>query len=268
LDAATGKVIWRKDEFSGVVPQFFTGMSPIIVNGMVIVHLGEQDNGTIIAYDLITGNQQWKWTGDGPAYSSPVVMTVDGTKQVVVQTEKNILSVAMTDGKLLWQVPTPAQRRFYNSATPIIDGQTVIYTGQGDGTRAIKIQKKGDDFVVNELWKNEQLGTAFNTPVLKDGLLFGLSHRGNLFCLNATNGQTAWTDSIDHKNFGSIIDAGSVILALTSQSELIAFKPSDKAYTEIARIKVADTPTYAHPVIAGNRIYVKDEETLAMWMIE
>ena len=268
LDAVTGKVIWRKDEFSGVVPQFFTGMSPIIVDGMVIAHLGGKDNGAIIAYDLNTGNQKWKWTGDGPAYSSPVLMTVDGTKQVVVQTEKNILGVAMTDGKLLWQVPTPTERRFYNSATPIIDGQKVIYTGQGQGTRAIKVQKQGDDFVIKELWNNNEIGTAFNTPVLKDGFLFGLSDRGKLFCMNATTGQTAWSDTTNHKNFGSLLDAGSVILALTSQSELIAFKPSDKEYKEIALIKVADTPTYAHPVIAGNRIYVKDQETLAMWMIE
>ena len=57
-------------------------------------------------------------------------------------------------------------------------------------------------------------------------------------------------------------------MALPSNSELIAFKPSDKEYTELARIKVADTPTYAHPVIAGNRIYVKDGKTLAMWMIK
>ena len=268
LDAATGKVIWRQDEFSGVVPRFFTGMSPIIVDGTVIAHLGGKDNGTIIAFDLITGNRKWKWTGDGPAYASPVLMTVDGTKQFVVQTEKNILSVAMTDGKLLWQVPTPTQRRFYNSATPLIDGQTVIYTGQGQGTRAMKVQKQGDDFVVKELWNNEEIGTAYNTPVLKDGLLFGLSGRGKLFCMNAITGQTAWTDSINHRNFGSLLDAGSVILALSSKSELIAFKPSDKEYTEIAIIKVADTPTYAHPVIAGKRIYVKDEETLAMWMIE
>ena len=174
----------------------------------------------------------------------------------------------MTDGELLWKVPTPTQRRFFNSATPIIDEQTVIYTGQGQGTRAIKVQKQDDAFVVSELWYNEEIGTAYNTHVLKDGLLFGLSDRGKLFCMNATTGKTAWIDSIDHKNFGSLLDAGSVILALSSKSELIAFEPSDNEYTEIANIKVADTPTYAHPVIAGKRIYVKDQETLAMWMME
>ncbi len=268
LNTATGKVMWRQDQFTNAVPQYFTAMSPIIIEGMCIAHLGGKDEGEIIAFDLTTGNLKWEWSGDGPAYASPVLMTVEGANQIVVQTEKNIASVALADGELLWQIPTPTQRRFYNSASPIVDGQTVIYTGQGQGTKAVKVLKQGDGFVVSELWSNEELGTAYNTPVLKDDLLFGLSDRGKLYCMNATSGQAAWTDSINHKNFGSLLDAGSVILALSSKSELIVFKPSDKEYAEIAHVKVADTPTYAHPVIAGNRIYVKDEETLAMWTIE
>jgi outer membrane protein assembly factor BamB len=105
LDAATGKVVWRKDEFSKALPQFFTGMSPIIVDGMCIAHLGGRDGGSIVAFDLAAGAQKWKWTGDGPAYASPVLMTVDGTKSLVVQTDKSLVGVAVADGKLLWQIP-------------------------------------------------------------------------------------------------------------------------------------------------------------------
>jgi len=269
LDAATGKVVWRKDEFSKAVPQFFTGMSPILVDGVCIAHLGGKDNGAILAFDLATGNPKWKWTGDGPAYASPVLATVDGTKQIVVQTEKNVVGVAAADGKLLWQVASQPQGRFYNAATPIVDGQTVIYTGQGKGTKAVKIEKQGDGFAAKELWSNADLGTGFNTPVLKDGMLFGLSDKGNLFGMNAKTGQAAWTDPTRRGgNFAAILDAGSCLLALPSNSELIAFKPGDKQYEELARIKVADTPTYAHPVIAGNRIFVRDQDALALWMIE
>ncbi len=268
LEKGTGNIVWRKDGFTKAVPQFFTGMSPIIVDKMCVAHLGGNDNGVIIAFDLDTGKENWKWIGDGPVYSSPILITVEGTKQVVLQTEKNIMSIAMADGGLLWQVPTPLQKRFYNCATPIVDGQTVIYTGQGQGTKAVMVQKQGNGFSVKELWSNEELGTAYNTPVLKDGLLFGLSDRGRLYCMNASTGQIAWTDDTSHKNFGALLDAGSVVLALPSESELIAFKPGGKEYEEIARIKVADTPVYAHPVIAGNIIYVKDNETLTMWTIE
>ena len=268
LEIATGKVLWRKDEFSKAVPQYFTGMSPIIVDRMCIAHLGGKDKGEIIAFDLTTGEEKWKWIGDGPSYGSPILLTVEGTKQVVLQTEKNIVSIAVANGKLLWQVSTPAQRRFYNCATPIVDGQAVIYTGQGQGTKAVIVQKQGNDFNVKELWSNEELGTTYNTPVLKDGFLFGLSDRGRLYCMNAGTGKTAWTDDSSHKNFGALLDAGSVIFALPSESELIAFKPSGKEYEELTRIKVANTPVYTHPVIAGNRIYIKDNEILTMWTIE
>jgi outer membrane protein assembly factor BamB len=268
LDAATGKVVWRNDEFAQVVPQFFTAMSPIVVDGMCIAHLGGRDKGAIIAFDLATGDQKWKWSGDGPAYASPVLMTADGTRQIVAQTDKHVVGIAVADGQLLWQVPSPARGRFFNSATPIIDGQTVIYTGQGQGTRAVKIEQQGARFAAKELWSNETLGTGFNTPVLQDGLLFGLSDRGNLFCLNAQTGQTSWTDTTRRDRFGAVLATDSAILALLGNSELVAFKPSAKQYEELARIKVADTPTYAHPVIAGKRIFVKDRTEVTAWTID
>ena len=270
LDVATGKVIWRKDPFPGVMPKFFTAMSPMIVDGMCIAHLGGAGNGAIIAYDLNTGNEKWRWAGEGPEYASPALLVVDNTKQIVTIAEKSIVGVGVTDGKLLWQLPFAPQGRGYNAATPIVDGQTVIFTGASRGTKAVKIEKQGDSFVTKELWSNKDVAVQFNTPVLKEGLLFGLTDKDNLFCLNARTGQTAWIDTARRGSggFAAILDVGSVLLALPSNSELTAFKPSDKEYMELARIKVADAPTYAHPVIAGNRIYVRDRETLTMWMIK
>ena len=269
LDAATGELVWRKDPFPKVVPTFFTAMSPIIVDGMAIAHLGGRGNGAILAYDLATGDEKWRWDAEGPEYASPVLLTVDGTKQIVTLTEKSIVAVGLSDGKLLWQLPFAPARRAYNAATPIVDGHTVIYTGAGRGTKVVKIEKQADGFAAKELWSNPEVAPQFNTPALKDGLLFGLSDRGNLFCINAQSGQTAWIDTTQHgRGFAAILDVGSCLLALPSTSELIAFKPSDKQYEELARIKVADTPTYAHPVIAGNRIFVRDEEAVTMWTVE
>jgi len=57
-------------------------------------------------------------------------------------------------------------------------------------------------------------------------------------------------------------------MALPSSSELIVYKPSDKEYSELARIKVSETPSYSHPVIAGNRIFIKDQDTVTMFVIE
>jgi outer membrane protein assembly factor BamB len=270
LDAATGKVVWRKDPFPKVVPQFFTAMSPIIVDGMAIGHLGGKGNGAIIAYDLNTGNEKWRWAGEGPEYASPALLTVDGTKQLVTLTEKSVVAIGVADGKLLWQLPFEPVRRAYNAATPIIEGQMVIYTGAGRGSRAVQVEKQGDGFVTKELWSNPDLAPQFNTPVLRDDFLYGLSNSGNLFCINAKTGQTAWVDQTqrDRSGFAAIVSAGPYMMALPSSSELIVFEPNSEKFTEVAVIKVSDTPIYAHPVIAGNRIYIKDQDTVAMFMID
>jgi len=270
LDAATGKVLWRKDPFPKIVPKFFTSMSPIVVDGMAIAHLGGQGNGAIVAYDLAGGDEKWRWSGEGPAYASPVLLTVAGTKQIVTLAEKSIVGINVADGKLLWQRPFVPQRRAYNAATPIVDDQTVIYTGAGRGTYAVKIEKQGDAFAAKELWHNPDLAPQFNTPVLESGRLYGLSNSGNLFCIDAQTGQTAWTDATPRGRggFGAMVDAGSCLLVLPSDSKLIVFRPDAKEYSELAHYTVSDTPTYACPVLAGSSLYVKDEQTIAKWTIE
>jgi outer membrane protein assembly factor BamB len=270
LDAATGKLVWRKDPFPKVVPRFFTSFSPIVVDGIAIAHLGGPGNGAIIAYDLATGSEKWRWGEEGPDYGSPALLTAAGTRQIVTPTEKSIVGIGVADGKLLWHLPFAPARRAYNAATPIIDGQTVIYTGKGRGTTAVKIEKQGDSFAAKELWKNPDLAPQYTTPVLRDGLLFGLTDGNKLYCINAETGQTAWTDATARgsRGFGSIVSAGSCLMVLPNNSELIVYKPSGKEYSELTVIKVSETPTYAHPVIAGNRIFIKDQDTVTMFVVD
>jgi outer membrane protein assembly factor BamB len=268
VDAATGKALWRNEEFQGV-PRFFTSMSPIVVDGMAVVQLGGPGEGTTVAFDLAAGNPKWKRAGDGPGYASPVLMTVEGMKQIVTLTEKSVMGLDVAEGKVLWQIPFAPKGMAYNAATPIVEGQTVIFAGQGRGTKAVKVEKQGDGFAAKELWNNDQLAPQFNSPVLKDGLLFGLTDRGFFFCIDAQSGKTAWTDKTSHgRGFCAIVDAGSVLLALPANSELIAFKPDGAQYAELAKIKVSDTQTYAHPVIAGKRIFVKDQDAVTMWTLD
>ena len=268
LDAASGKLIWRNDEYTKDLPPFFTGLSPLIFNGMCFVHLGGKDSGELIAFDLLTGKPIWQSPGDAPSYASLTLMTIQGKKQLVDLTAKNLEGINPESGKILWQFPIPTEFRYYNSATPVIDGENVIITGQGQGTRAVKIQKEGDQYVVKELWKNGELGTKWNTPVLKDGFLYGLSDGRKLFCMNATTGQTAWIDTKLHNDFGTIVDAGSLIIALPQTSNLIIFKPDEKAYAEIAIIKVAESPTYSYPILSGNNVLIKDQESLSMMTVK
>jgi outer membrane protein assembly factor BamB len=267
LDAATGKLLWRKDNPNNLVPQFFTGLSPLIVDNLCIVHTGAKDNGEILALELNTGNEKWKLAGDGPSYSSPSVMNISGVKHLIIQTEKNLMGLNLADGKVLWQIATPVQQRYYSCVSPYIDGQTIYLTGQGTGMKAIKIEKSGNDYTTKELWSNTAVGAKWNTPILKDGFLYGFTDQKRIYCLNVTTGQTAWIDNAVNSDFATIVDCGSVIVGLPSTANFIVFKPESGAYTEIKKYKVSDTPIYSYPVIAGDKIYIKDAENLMMYKL-
>jgi outer membrane protein assembly factor BamB len=333
LDAATGKVLWRKNDYEGVWPRFFTSSSPIVVDGLCIVQVGGPNNGGIVAYDLQSGDERWKWTGDSPAYASPELMTIDGEKLIVAMNAGTIVAIGASDGKLAWESPLgggpgerggppgggpgdrvregeraaegsdqkiPAQEPNkagekqekrgrgrgrgmggggggYNASTPVVDGQTLYYAGAGGGIKAVKLEKEGDKLVAKELWTNPDASLQFNSPVLKDGMLFGLSQANRFFCVNAESGKTGWIAPGGQSGgggfggrggYGSVVDAGKVLLAITPGSELVAIEPTEKEYVELARIKVADSPTYAHLVVAGNRLIVKDQLAVSLLTVE
>jgi outer membrane protein assembly factor BamB len=294
FDAASGKLLWRKEDFKGAWPRFFASSSPLATGGLCVAQLGGPNNGGVVAYDLATGGEKWRWTGDAPAYASPVLLTLDGATYVVAETDTKIVALGLADGKLAWETPFAVQGRGYNAATPIVNGQTLIYAGSGRGVTAVKIEKQGGALAAKELWKNPDSSVQFDTPVLKDGFVYGLSAGNDLFCLNARDGKTAWTAPLappaagggeapappagpggarggrgggmrgGSGGFGSIADAGTVLMALTPSSELVVFKPDPTAYAEVARIKVAGTPTHAYPVVSGKRIFVKDQDSVAL----
>lgn len=264
LDADKGAAVWRKNEIKGA-PRFFTSSSPLIADGLVIAQLGSEDSGAIVAYGLADGKEKWKCP-EGPAYASPVLADIDGVRQVVALTSKKVVGVSAADGKLLWQIPFAPQSRAYNAATPIVDGSTVIFTGKGHGTKAVKIEKKGDAFAAGELWSSP-VAVAFSSPVLNDGMLYGGSDKGDLFCLDARTGQTVWTHAANLGGYAAMLDLGSAILALPSNGEMVVFKPG-KEYAELGKYKVGESGTYACPAASGNRIFAKDKTSLVLWAVE
>lgn len=268
FDAASGKLLWRNENFKGAVPQFYTGMSPLIISGICYAHLGGPQTGQFIAFDLTTGAIKWKVEGEGPAYGSPVLITIDGSKQIVFQAQTKLISFSLTDGKQLWEFATPVGTgRVQNATTPVVDQNKIYCTGLNNGVNAIEIKKAGNSFTVNKLWTNPDFSTGFSTPLLKDGFLYGLSSQSRLFCINASTGQTAWKDETPLQNFGSLVDAGSVIIVLTSNSNFVVLKPDGQKYNLVTLIKLAESSIYAHPILSGNRIFVKDNESLTLFTI-
>jgi outer membrane protein assembly factor BamB len=266
--ASTGELIWKSDVFAAEVPQFFVAVSPLVVENKVIAHLNGKEKGTVVAFDINSGSVIWKLEGESSTYSSPVKMTTI-KNMIVVQGEKNLFGVSIDKGELLWKTPTPGEQRFYNSSTPIVTGNQVIVGGQGSGTRDFTISGDVGNYQVAEKWKNPEISVSFNTPVLKDGFLYGNEARfGYVFCLNAETGAKCWADTVKNNRFASVLDLGKVLISLTANAWLIVFKPDNTKYVQVARYKVADTEVYAHPVVWGKKIFVKDREFLTCWEIQ
>ena len=193
-------------------------------------------------------------------------MTVGKEKILVVQTFKTMTGLDLKTGKQLWQQPTPPERRYYNSATPVIDGQNIMLTGQGLGSKSLRVEKQGDNYTLTENWTFKDLGTSFNTVVLKDGFLYGNDgNMGYLYCLNAKTGEKCWADTTRLDRFAAIVDAGKIMFSMPASKQLIIFKPNSKMFEPVVRYKVSDTPVYAHPVLTKDGFYIKEKELLTYW---
>jgi outer membrane protein assembly factor BamB len=224
---------------------------------------GGGGKGELTAFDLASGEAKWKVEGEAPSYGSPVVAALGGVKQVVVLTSQNLIGVGLADGKLLWSTPLNVGR--FQTATPVIDGNTVICAGT-----AFTVEKSGDKFAVKEAWKG-QAPHQYNTPVLKDGVIYGLMGSGRMtrvYAQDAKTGKTLWDTDTNRGECGAILDAGPVLVGLSSDMNLFVFRPDKAEYKEVATYKVADSPTWAMPILAGKRIYVKDRDSLILWSLE
>ena len=88
FDADAGRQLWQKPA-PPAQPMYHTAMSPVVDGDLVIIHIGGHNDGALTAFDVATGDVRWSWDGDGPAYGSPMVFDVEGTRQVVTFTQEN-----------------------------------------------------------------------------------------------------------------------------------------------------------------------------------
>jgi outer membrane protein assembly factor BamB len=273
-DAATGKVLWRKT-FAGDrsgPPEFGAATSPVADERRVIVFVGTTGKGALTAYDAATGTEQWSWAGDGPGYATPVIATIGGTRQVITQSQRSIVSVAASDGRLLWQVPyvTPYEQ---NIVTPLVVGDRVVFSGIDTSTFAMRPRLQGTAWTVEKVWDAATVPMYMSSPVALGDTLFGFTHRqrGQLFSLDAATGKMLWTGPPRLGENAAIVALGQSLLVLVDTGELMVVAGSGKGYQVERRYTVADSPTWAHPVPVASRsagvdgVLIKDERRVALW---
>ena len=195
-DTRTGKVKWR-NEFSKVYPHtsplYGTAMSPLIDNGLLIAHVGGQDKGALTAFDVETGAVKWSNDADGPAYASPIIVTLAGVRQLVTFMQKDLVGVEVATGKLLWKIPAKSEYDT-NAVTPVAYKDLVVFAREGQGLTAIRVASDGSTLTTKEVWNNKENELYMSTPVLHGNVLYGLSIRqkGQFFAIDADTGKTIW----------------------------------------------------------------------------
>lgn len=263
FDAKTGKLQWRK-EFGA--PDFGVATSPVADHGLVIVHVGGDTQGALTAFDAATGAEKWSWKGDAPAYASPIVVEISGTRQVVTQSRDNIVGVSASNGDLLWRIPFKTVYA-QNIVTPVLYRDTLIFSGTEKPIMAVKVLKSGAGWATETVWQNKDFSLYMSSPVVSGDLLYGFTERkrGQFFCLRPSDGTTLWTSEGRQADNAAIVAAGSVLLILTNDANLVVARQNGKSYEPLRKYSVADSPTWAYPVVMGRGILIKDATTLALW---
>ena len=269
LDLNSGKVLWRTPAPPSPA-EYGTAMSPLVVDagagGVVIAHMGGKNKGALTAFDVATGKPRWEWTGDGPAYSSPVVAVVGSTRHVITHTQKFLVSVNAADGKLLWQLPfTTAYDQ--TSVTPIVRGDLVVYSGLGNGVTAVRITKKGTQWAATPVWKNDEFSMFMSSPVISGTTLYGLANRnrGQFFAMDLATGKTLWVTQGRDGDNASIMTGSGLLFLSTTGGEFIVARANPAKFEEVRRYTVAESAMWAHPAIAPRVILVKDVNKLICW---
>lgn len=266
FDALTGDPLWNRDfgeTYPKTSPLYGTAMSPLIVGRTVVAHVGGHDRGALSAFDLESGQPRWSWDEDGPGYASPVVLEFGGVRQLATQSQRAVVALDPATGRLLWKHPF---RTAYdqNSVTPVGAGDLLIVSGTQAGLQALRPRREGDRWILDPRWKVDELACYMSTPVVDGQEIYGLSERrkGLLFCADAATGKTHWTNAGRTGDHASVLVGDRFVLVVTTGGELLVVQRTPKAYVEVRRQKLTDSPVWAHPAVAHRSLLVKDARFL------
>ena len=268
FDTSDGRQLWQVPG-TGVTPLYHTAMSPLVVDDLVIIHMGGHNDGALTAFDAATGNVRWAWDGDGPAYGSPMLFELGGVRQVVVFTQSQFVGVALETGALLWDRPftTPSDT---TSQTPILYDGMVIQAGRDNGITAFRVTQSGGSWTTEDVWHVDGVSLHMANAVVDGDVLIGLSHRnsGQYFGLDLDTGEVLWTSDPRQANHASITRTGNATLSLEDDAELVVIARDRERFNPVQRYEVADSETWTAPTLSGDRLFVKDVLTLTLWTLD
>jgi outer membrane protein assembly factor BamB len=269
FDEKTGAVKWRKDWSKEIdTSKLFTGtaMSPVIDSGLLIVHVGDDGGGAFRALDPQSGSEKWSLPGHGPGYASPIIATFGGIRQLITMTDRAVVGVSVSGGKQLWQIPFPDEWN-ENIVTPAVAGDIVIVSGTRKGTFGYRIAKGDAGLTPTQVWHNADVPMYMSSPVVDGHTVYGFSNRrkGQLFALDATSGKVRWTTEGRAGTNASLQLAGPNLVVLNTEGDLLVLRKNAQKYEELHRYEVAESGTWAQPVILKDGILVRNATSVTYW---
>ena len=268
--AASGKTVWKRDlmkEHAGRMIKWQNAASPLFAGGLLFVGGGGPGQ-SLLALDPKDGKVVWKAFDELITHATPVATNILGQPQIVFFLQSGLLAVEPKTGKELWRYKFDF--KVSTAASPVVAGDIVYCSaGYGVGAGAVKIAKKGEGFEATEIYRirgDKPLANHWSTPVLKDGMLYGLFQfkeygNGPFKCVDIKDGSVKW----EREGFGPghVILAGDQLVVLSDAGELVLLDPKPTAYMEIARAKVLEGKCWTTPVLANGRIYVRSTKEAA-----
>ncbi|HZN07638.1 MAG TPA: PQQ-binding-like beta-propeller repeat protein [Pyrinomonadaceae bacterium] len=260
IEARTGKIAWTKNilrEFGGRNITWGISESPLIVGNKVLVNPGGTD-ASIVALNKSDGSVIWKSQSDKAGYSSAIPLQVNGGTQVIFFTSQRAVGLNLNDGKLLWEYARPSNN-VANAATPIARGNRVfISSDYGTGGGVVEIKPDG---TAQELWFTKDMRNHHSSSVLVGDHLYGFSS-SILTAMKFDTGEVAWRDRSVGK--GSLVFADGRLYLFSEKGVVGLAEATPTGYVERGRfsIQAGNLETWTHPVVAGGRLYLRDQDTI------
>ena len=279
VDAATGKERWRRNyekDFGAKRPEWGFAESPLTDENRVIITPGGKQ-GAIVALNLKTGETLWRSKGftDDAQYSSPVVAAIGGVRQYVQLTMESLVGVAANDGRVLWRA-----RRKGSTAVipdPIVAGNRIyVSSGYGTGCNLFKVSETGS-FSVEQEYANKIMVNHHGGVVKAGDQLYGYSDGKGWTCQSFQTGEAFWAEKAKLKK-GSIAFADGMLYCReeadnrkSAKGRVALLEATPKGFQEKGRFDPpnrSDKHTWAHPVIAGGKLYLRDQEVLLCYDVK
>ncbi len=277
LDPKTGNLVWQQDirELADrEPPQWGFSSSPLVVGSVVIVHAGGTGDKGTLAFDIASGELKWSAAAGDHSYSSPQLGILAGATSVLMVTNDglNVLDPVSGEERLEYAWPFQGYRVLQ---PPVIDGDAVLVATQELGTARIRIQRQeseseeaepGGQLVAEQVWISRHLKPDFNDFVIYDGHAFGFD--GMMFtCIDLETGKRKWKKGRYGKGQVLLLSASGLLLVQSESGEIILIPADATAHQELAKVPVLDGRTWNHPVVVGDRLYVRNSTEAACFRL-